>query len=252
MQKFTKIIATIGPASCSPEILRELYEAGMDAARINLSHGDRPSQAAYIKSIRQLESNFPILLDTKGPEIRTGGMRRAVQVSSSETRCLVHAPGKEDPEVIPVDYPYLKDIEMGSRILFDDGLVESEVIERRDHELILRMLNEGVIGSGKKVTIQGHRTRLPFLTERDKEDVLFAIENHIQLLAGDSDTDRDGLYCTQCLEAQTQVPYLGKHQRPCRGSITPLGVGGVSHARSKGRFGLESLRHVPSTHSALL
>ena len=183
MQKFTKIIATIGPASCSPEILRELYEAGMDAARINLSHGDRPSQAAYIKSIRQLESNFPILLDTKGPEIRTGGMRCAVQVSSSETRCLVHAPDKEDPEVIPVDYPYLKDIETGSKILFDDGLVESEVIERRDHELILRMLNEGVIGSGKKVTIQGHRTRLPFLTERDKEDVLFAIENHIQLLA---------------------------------------------------------------------
>ena len=74
MKNHTKIIATIGPASCHPDAIRNLVKAGINAIRINMSHGDRSSQAEYIESIRMLDDNFPILIDTKGPEIRTGRM----------------------------------------------------------------------------------------------------------------------------------------------------------------------------------
>jgi pyruvate kinase len=82
-----------------------------------------------------------------------------------------------------VDYPFLHEITVGTRILFDDGLVESEVIENRNEEPVIKVINDGSIGSSKKVTIQGYRVKLPFLTERDKEDILFAIENKISIIA---------------------------------------------------------------------
>lgn len=184
MQKYTKIIATIGPASCHPEILRSILQAGMNTARINLSHGDRDSQTKYIKSIRQLDPNFPIILDTKGPEIRTGWMQpNPARVCNHDVCRLIHAKSQQCADVIPIDYPHLKEIQPGTCILFDDGLVESQVIENRGNELFIRIMNDGAIGSAKKVTIQGHRVKLPFLTERDRQDLLFAIENDIHLIA---------------------------------------------------------------------
>ena len=184
MEKYTKIVATIGPACCSPDMLQSLYRAGMNAARINLSHGDQLSQAGYIKSIRQIDANFPIILDTKGPEIRTGKMEPSpIFVAAGTEIPLVHAAREGIAGAIPVDYPHLHEVTPGTHILFDDGLVESEVIENRGDALIIRMMNDGPIGAGKKVTIQGYRVKLPFLTERDKEDILFAIENKIHLIA---------------------------------------------------------------------
>lgn len=184
MNTYTKIIATIGPASCRSDVIQSLYNAGMNAARINLSHGDRRSQAAYIQAIRDLDANFPIILDTKGPEIRTEKMPHgAVQVANGSEWRLVYSPFKQEPSTITVDYPHLRDVDVGTRILFDDGLVESEVIANQHGELKVRMMNDGAIGTGKKVTIQGHHVRLPFLTERDKQDILFAINQGIRLLA---------------------------------------------------------------------
>jgi pyruvate kinase len=184
MKKYTKIVATIGPATCQPKILRGLYEAGMNAARINMSHGDRTSQAQYIRAIRQIDENFPIIMDTKGPEIRTGWIHQGlIDVSCGDELRLVYAPVQHDPDTIPMDYPYLHEIGKGARILFDDGLVESEVIDNNGGEFLIRIMNGGPIGTGKKVTIQGYRVRLPFLTEQDKKDILFAIESNIRLIA---------------------------------------------------------------------
>jgi pyruvate kinase len=184
MGTYTKIIATIGPASCRPDVLQALRKAGMNAARINLSHGDRGSQAEYIKAIRGLDINFPIILDTKGPEIRTGEMPEgAVRVAYNSEWRLKHSSVQRPPSVIMVDYPHLHDIDVNTHILFDDGLVESKVIANRNGELTVRMMNDGTIGAGKKVTIQGHHVKLPFLTERDQQDIQFAIKQGIGLLA---------------------------------------------------------------------
>jgi len=184
MNKYTKIVATIGPASCQPETIRKLFDAGINAVRINMSHGDRSSQAEYIQNIRMLDDNFPILIDTKGPEIRTGKIRNNVlDVSVGSTLRLIESDNQTEPDTIPVDYPHLKEIPIGTRILFDDGLVETEVVEQKDKELSVRVINDGPVGTGKKVTIQGYRVQLPFLTERDKEDIRFAAENNICLMA---------------------------------------------------------------------
>ena len=156
----------------------------MDAVRINLSHGDRPSQLDYINSIRQIDSNFPVILDTKGPEIRTGRMDSSpILVDRNAELPLIYSTHEGITDAIPVDYPYLHEITPGTHILFDDGLVESEVIENKGDMLVIRIMNYGPIGSGKKVTLQGHEVKLPFLTERDKEDILFAIENKIHIVA---------------------------------------------------------------------
>jgi pyruvate kinase len=184
MNKYTKIIATIGPAACHPETIRKLYDAGVNAIRINMSHGDRSSQSEYIQNIRMLDDNFPILIDTKGPEIRTGKIRdNAVDVGVGSTLRLIESAVQTEPDTIPVDYPYLAEIPVGTRILFDDGLVESEVVAQKDNALFVRVINDGPIGTGKKVTIQGYRVKLPFLTKRDKEDIRFAAEKNIRLIA---------------------------------------------------------------------
>jgi pyruvate kinase len=184
MNNFTKVVATIGPATCHPETIRNLIGAGTNAIRINMSHGNRSSQTEYIQNIRMLDDNFPILIDTKGPEIRTGKMRNnAVDVGVGSTLRLIESANQMEPDTIPVDYPYLDEIPVGTRILFDDGLVESEVVEKKGNALFVRVINDGPIGTGKKVTIQGYRVQLPFLTERDKEDIRFAAEKKIRLMA---------------------------------------------------------------------
>ncbi len=184
MDKHTKIIATIGPASYGRHIIHKLSRAGMNAARINMSHGDRPSHNTYIENIRSLGDDFPIIIDTKGPEIRTGPMTiDPFQAVEGTMLQLTNEPVAGTHDSISVTYPYLNDIPKGTRILFDDGLVETETIAKTDGQLSVRVLTSGPIGVGKKVTIQGYRVRLPFLTESDKHDIRFAIQMGIRLVA---------------------------------------------------------------------
>jgi pyruvate kinase len=184
MDKHTKIVATIGPASCSPDMLGLLRRAGMNAARINLSHGDHASQAEFIRNIRKLDVNFPIILDTKGPEIRTGQMPSGPLEVTRDMRLLLTlsaVPGAKG--ALAVNYPHIGDVPVGARVLFDDGLIESDVVEKADDGVIVQIRSGGTIGAAKKVTIQGHRVRLPFLTDQDQTDILFAVENDIRLIA---------------------------------------------------------------------
>ena len=184
MQTYTKIIATIGPASQDTDTLRELQQAGMTAARINLSHGDRDSQAKYIRKLRELDGNLAIILDTKGPEIRTGKMvEDPTEFSNGQTVVLTGAVIDGTRDIIPIAYPHVDEIPLNSRILFDDGLVESKVIQKKGTDLVVRILNSGFIGTKKKVTVQGYRAKLPFLTTDDRADIAFAIENGIRLIA---------------------------------------------------------------------
>jgi pyruvate kinase len=111
MDQYTKIVATIGPASCPPETIRKLFDAGINAIRINMSHGDRSSKAQYIQNIRMFDDNVPIMIDTKGPEIRTGKMlNHTMEVGVDSTLRLIESATQTESDTIPVDYPHLHEI----------------------------------------------------------------------------------------------------------------------------------------------
>ncbi len=183
-KKSTKIIATIGPASDSKQTLSKLYSEGMDVARLNFSHGTYEYFENLINTIREVSDEITVLLDTKGPEIRTGELDGGVceLLEGDEVRvtteCIVG-----DKTQFTINYQKLDQIEIGSKILIDDGLLEFEVTGKSPKGRILKVLNGGELGSRKTVSIQGHMVDLKFISKKDKEDILFGIEQDIDVVA---------------------------------------------------------------------
>ncbi|WP_340296019.1 pyruvate kinase [Staphylococcus coagulans] len=189
--KKTKIVCTIGPASESEDMLEKLMKAGMNVARLNFSHGSHDEHAARIRSIRKvakkLEKNIGILLDTKGPEIRTHNMKNGVITLEKGSHVTVSMHEVEGtPEKFSVTYEELiNDIEIGSFILLDDGLIELEV-ESIDHaagEVHCKVLNTGELKNKKGVNLPGVSVNLPGITEKDEEDIRFGIDQDVDFIA---------------------------------------------------------------------
>ncbi len=184
MKKFTKIVATIGPVSGNEEKIGQLYHAGMDVVRINMSHGDKDSVRKYIDAIRNESDCLGIMLDTKGPEIRTGDVENgSIRLREGDRLVLTPEACMGTPNRLFIDYPQLNQIPDGCAILIDDGLIETQVIGKKGDELIVKVRNGSVLGSQKTVSIIDYNVKLPFLKEADKEDILFGIENNISLIA---------------------------------------------------------------------
>lgn len=185
----TKIVCTIGPASESIEKLNNLIEAGMNVARLNFSHGDYEEHGARIKSIREAAAKagkyVAILLDTKGPEIRTNNFENGVAelVSGNEvTISMDEVVGTA--EKFSITYSGLvNDVKVGSKILLDDGLIELEVIEIGDNELRTKILNSGTIKNKKGVNVPNVSVNLPGITEKDANDIRFGIEQGVDFIA---------------------------------------------------------------------
>ena len=189
--KKTKIVCTIGPASESPEILEELIEAGMNVARLNFSHGDHDEHLARIKRIREisekLEQPVGIMLDTKGPEIRTHKMAEdVVHITKGDTVRVSMKEVAGTKEKFSVSYEHLiHDVEVGMQILLDDGLIELQIkeIDFDNDEIVTTALNTGVLKDNKGVNVPGASLNLPGLTEKDRSDILFGLENGINFIA---------------------------------------------------------------------
>ncbi|CAM3920527.1 pyruvate kinase [Lederbergia lenta] len=189
--KKTKIVCTIGPASENPEILHQLIESGMNVARLNFSHGDHEEHRSRIVNIREtakkIGKNVGILLDTKGPEIRTHEMEGGSLNLEAGTELIVSM--KEvlgTVEKISVSYPGLiNDIHTGSTILLDDGLIALEVIDtlRDKNEIVTKVLNTGTLKNKKGVNVPGVSVNLPGMTEKDAKDILFGIEQGVDFIA---------------------------------------------------------------------
>ncbi|MGV3488687.1 MAG: pyruvate kinase [Tuberibacillus sp.] len=185
----TKIVCTIGPASESVETLIELINAGMNVARLNFSHGDHAEHGARIANIREAANRtgktIGILLDTKGPEIRTGDMAtEKVLLKTGQQLIVSMEEVKGTSEKISVTYPGLaKDVHPGSKILLDDGLIELEVISTSDKEIVTKVLNSGELKSKKGVNVPGVSVNLPGITEKDASDIIFGIEQGIDFIA---------------------------------------------------------------------
>jgi len=178
----TKIVCTIGPASESKEMIHELLKAGMNVARLNFSHGTHAEHGKRIRTLREeaekLGVHLGILLDTKGPEIRTGIVPdEGVQLEKGQTFLLdtdLDTIGSK--ERVGITYTQLwQEVEPGNHILLDDGLIDLEVTTVEEEKITTIVQNGGLLKSQKGVNIPGVSIQLPAITEKDREDIIFGI-----------------------------------------------------------------------------
>ncbi|MEH7108170.1 pyruvate kinase [Bacillus sp. JJ1764] len=187
----TKIVCTIGPASESVEKLTQLINSGMNVSRLNFSHGNFEEHGMRIKNIREAaratNKTVAILLDTKGPEIRTNNMQNgAIELIAGENIIVSMTEVEGTTEKFSVTYTELiEDVHVGSRILLDDGLIGLEVlkIDRDAKEIHTKILNSGTLKNKKGVNVPGVSVNLPGITEKDKQDILFGIEQGVDFIA---------------------------------------------------------------------
>ena len=188
--KRTKIVCTMGPGCDNEDILKELMLNGMDVARFNFSHGTHEEQLARlnrVKSVRE-ELGIPVaaLLDTKGPEIRTGKLTDGKKVTLVEGQKYILTTREiiGDNTIAHINYNGLnEDVSEGSRILIDDGLIELVVLAVNGTDIECKVINGGELGERKGVNVPGVKIRLPALTDKDKEDIQFGIEQGFDFIA---------------------------------------------------------------------
>ncbi|MCI5622677.1 MULTISPECIES: pyruvate kinase [Anaerostipes] len=191
LTKKTKIICTMGPATDDDAVLKQLMLEGMDIARLNFSHGDHEEQLGRIKRIKKFreELGLPIaiLLDTKGPEIRTGLLSTDgdVELKEGQEFVLTTREVEGTNTIVSITYAELpNDVEPGNTILIDDGLIEVRVKEIKDGtDIVCEVVNGGLLGSRKGVNVPNVKVNLPSITEKDKADIEFGLENGIDFIA---------------------------------------------------------------------
>lgn len=190
MDKKTKIVCTIGPASESPEMLERLMLAGMNVARLNFSHGTHDEHQQRIDRIKTVADrlNYPIaiMLDTKGPEIRLGNFEtEPINLNTGDIFTLTTRDILGNQEIVSISHEGLADdVEVGTAILIDDGLVELVVKEIKDGtDIICEVLNSGELKNHKGVNVPNVKISLPAVTEKDKSDIIFGIQNEVDFIA---------------------------------------------------------------------
>jgi pyruvate kinase len=184
----TKIVCTIGPATESYEQLEALALAGMNVVRLNMSHADHEGAQKIINWIRTLNRklNYPlaILLDTQGPEIRTGEIHEPMDLKTGDVVSVSVRPGDVETRSIHVNYQDLIDVlEVGSRLTVDNGLINFEVLEKHGDQLVCKVIDGGTLGSRRHVNLPGVRVNLPAITPKDRRDIQFGLDNDVDFIA---------------------------------------------------------------------
>lgn len=200
MSKRTKIVCTLGPAVDSEEALRGLIEAGMDVARLNFSHGSHAEHKVRIDRLKKVReemgSSCAIMLDTCGPEIRTGRLTggKPVQLKAGETIVLTEDEVEGTAERVHHNCPGLaRAVAPGTTILVDDGLIELAVFRVDGGDIHCAVQNEGVLGERKSINVPGVSVDLPALTDQDRADILFGIEQGVDFVAASFVRNADGV-----------------------------------------------------------
>ena len=193
MRRKTKIIATIGPATGSYPAIERMYEAGMSIVRLNMSHATHDEAASVINWVKTLNRKVryavPIMLDTQGPEIRTGVLAEPLRLAAGETVFLTveaqpSVTATSTPPSIAVDYADLPDaVGVGDRVRLDNGLLNVDVVARLGNRLQCRVVDGGALGSRKHVNLPGVALNLPALTAKDRSDIAFGMEHEIDYVA---------------------------------------------------------------------
>jgi pyruvate kinase len=185
-----KIVATLGPASNTPEVFRQLVRAGLDVARLNFSHGSHDQKAELIRMVRTIskEERKPIciLADLQGPKIRTGKLKghKPVQLVAGKRLTITPREIEGNAALVGTTFKTLaENLERGSRILLSDGLIELHVESVKGVDVICEIVNGGVLGENKGINLPGIAVNVPSLTEKDEEDLIFAIAQGVDTVA---------------------------------------------------------------------
>ena len=219
----TKIVATIGPASSSPEMIRQLILAGMDVARLNFSHGKYEDHEKVINALRQIsdELNKPvtILQDLQGPKIRVGQLPGGkIEILPGDFITLVpEADYKSKPSTIPIDYPYVaEEARPGMQVLLADGLFELEVSEIKGNDVLCRVVEGGCLTDHKGVNFPNLNLRLPSLTEKDIRDLEFGLSKDIDWVSLSFVRSADDVIALRNLIAEKGYvkPIIAKIEKP--------------------------------------
>ncbi len=184
----TKIVCTIGPATASYPILEQLYHAGMNLVRLNMSHADHADAKKIINWIktlnRKVQYPIPILLDTQGPEIRTGEINEPIDLKPGQIVTVSVRGDDVETSSIHVNYSELVDVlEIGNRMTVDNGLINFEVLDKKGHQLICKVIDGGTLGSKRHVNLPGVRINLPSITAKDRKDIEFGLEHDVDFIA---------------------------------------------------------------------
>ena len=185
----TKIICTIGPATESFDMLEKLAKAGMNVARLNMSHGDHASHAAVIKAIQTLNKKLShpiaVLLDTQGPEIRTGDRAEDLHLKAGDQISIV-ARGSGDVEASSIEVNYedlVNDMDIGDIITVDNGLINLQVLSKEHRTMQCEVIDGGLLKSKRHVNLPGIRVNLPAITQKDRRDIEFAMSQEVDFIA---------------------------------------------------------------------
>jgi pyruvate kinase len=183
--KHTKIVATISDRNCDVDFIKELFDAGMNVVRLNTAHQSFEDSLKVIKNVRQVSDRIPILVDTKGPEIRTTKTNDDIFVVQGEKISFKGNPDAiTTKECIYTSYPnFVEEVPVGSKILIDDGEIAFNVISKKDDCLECEVLNDGKLGSRKSINIPGVSVALPSLTSKDIDYIKFAIDQDVAFIA---------------------------------------------------------------------
>ncbi len=213
--KKTKIICTMGPNTNDRNLMKKLVENGMDIARFNFSHGDHEEQKSrmdMLKAIREeVGKPIAILLDTKGPEIRTGLLKdgNKVVLKEGQTFTLTTDDIVGNEEKVAITYDGLtEDVEVGKTILIDDGLIELEVKNIVNDDIICTVINGGELGQRKGVNVPNVPVRLPALTQKDREDIIFGVEQGVDFIAASFVRSAEGVLEIKALLKEHNAPHI--------------------------------------------
>lgn len=183
--KQTKIVASVSDRRCDVDFIRQLFNAGVNVVRMNTAHASEEGIINIIRNVRAVSRHIGILIDTKGPEVRTTGCTEPISFSTGDVVKLFGRPEVDSThDIVNLSYPnFAADIREGDHVLFDDGALDMEVIGINGPQVIAKVTNDGVLGSHKSVNVPGRHIDLPALTEKDHKNILLAIEQDIDFIA---------------------------------------------------------------------
>lgn len=184
MKKLTKILATISNDRCDVEFLKQLYDAGMDAVRLNTAHQMPEETIRVVQKVREVSEKIPIVLDTKGPEIRTAKSVDIEVKKGDIIKLRAEADSNPEDDCLSVSYENIcRDLDLGNKILIDDGAIELIVREKKCSYLLCEVQNNGIIKKNKSINLPGVRLNLPTLSKKDREYIEFAIKYELDFIA---------------------------------------------------------------------
>ena len=179
MLKQTKIVASISDLRCEVDFIRDLFQAGMNVVRMNTAHANREGFEKLIANVREVSNRIAILMDTKGPEVRTTASAEGpIDFKTGEKVKIVGNPDQETTrECIAVTYPnFVHDLNIGVSVLIDDGELALKVVDKDENTLFCEVTNDATLGSRKSVNVPGVRINLPSLTEKDRNNICMPLK----------------------------------------------------------------------------